>query len=313
MELLSKKKKLFAALIILSVVIIAFTGCGDSSASNNGNTGQNVQENISQESDASKQTNEPKEVENSIAYPNYEGYPIADGDITYHKMIINGKEYFLDAYSHNDNPDALYFSPTPIIYDFNGNAVGASSKGKETWAFNFADSFALMINGSENVNIDGELFVNVAPEVRKHAKYGDVFYCGTFFLIKMLDATVNFSDDRSAVYLTTNKEVSLEDTNAYELHLTAEGTLVATNATKSTEIKMDVAGNYSANELKKTAVEMDNDQNVKYRIVCSGCGGSGHVGSTISTYNPNSKMYEMKQDYRPCPNCGGKGYMILYK
>jgi len=226
-------------------------------------------------------------------------------------MFINGEEYFLDAYTHNDNPDVLFFSPTPIIYSWNGNAVGCSSKGKCCFAFCVEDTIALMALGDDNINFNGELFKDIAPENYKSKQYGDIFYCSTFFFVRMLGASVNFSDDRSAVYLNTERTADSQTTSKYDLHVTAEGELTAHNTADNTVIKFDMKGNYSVEE-EKVIIE-DNRQDAKIKIPCSRCGGSGHVGTAVNVYDPAAGVYQMKQTYQPCPNCGGKGYTTIYK
>lgn len=292
-------------IIMMIFMLFALVGCGE----NNETKVENVPE-----TETIKKTTEENVVEEAkeevTKYPNVKGYPIEKDDIKLCRVYINGYECFTDGYVKNDNPDIVYMVALEMICDGTnyGNGVVTEEDGKR--------SFGVCINGKLAVNklgeniliIDGETYEDLSPEMRVLFEDYNDYCCTTLLLEKMLGAKVNFSEDRSAVYIETSEKIDKEKTEMYELDLSGYGKLIAKN--KETGEKLIFkCGNYEKNSSSGSNKKGGSSNNASnYPQICTACGGTGKTYGVQNVYNPVTNSFEFKSTFVTCISCGGTGH-----
>ena len=290
-------------IIMMIFMLFALVGCGGSN--------KTEVENVPQ-TETIKETTEENVIEETkeevTKYPNVKGYPIEKDDIKLCRVFINGYEYCSDGYIKNNYPDVVYMVALEMVYDGNayGNGVVVDEDGEV--AFGACINGKLIVNrlGESILNIDGEIYEDLAPEKRIIYKDNNDYFCTTLFLEKALGAKVNFSEDRSAVYIETSEKIDEEKSQMYELDLSGYGKLVAKNI--ETEEKLILkCGDDRKNSSGGSNTKGGSNNTSNSHQICSACGGSGKTYGVQNVYNPVTNSFEFKSTFVTCISCGGTG------
>ncbi len=269
---------------------------------------------------------------------NAAGYPKQDGDKKLHAFYVNGKRMSFDVYTYGDSKD-VYAPPCPICWFALG--IDAVSVSRSVEGVNVAGSFAARINGKVVTNHTGSSttlvgsgsYSDLVPEY-----YHNDYHCSLLLFQKSLNATVEFSPDASAVYLTVNKAYP-EASNCDDFDLEIDGTLQYDG--KSDTGFVPGENTTPPEEPTKPSEEPSTKPDNPTTTVCPSCGGTGH--KTCSVCNGSGKVMgsrtEMKYipgpngtqimiptqvpcqvtctgcggiAFRLCSSCGGSGRLVIY-
>ena len=291
-------------LLMLLIIFLSFTLVGCSGSNEN-------EFDKSSETETLEENSEEINADNTgdQNYPNVKGYPIEKDDIKLCRVYINRHECFTDGYVKNDNPDVVYMVVLEMICDGNtyGNGVVVEEDGKRS--FGACINGKLVVNklGENILNIDGEIYEDMAPEMRVLFEDYNDYCCTTLLLEKTLGAKVNFSEDRSAVYIETSEEIDEEKTQMYELDLSGYGKLIAKNKETGEKLIFKCGNDEkkSSGGSNKKGGSSNNTSN--YPQICTACGGTGWTYGVQNVFDPVTNKFEYKSTMVRCISCGGTG------
>lgn len=239
---------------------------------------------------------------------NVDGYPETKEGKVFHAFFINGERADYDVYTYGDKTDVYMpifwvccnLGISPYSVSKNGNTVGA---------------FAARINGSIAVNCTEKASTTVDSEEYPDAKpeyYDNDYHCTYLLLNKTLGATLEFSPDKSAVYLTTAKPVNEKKSECPDFELETDGSL---------KYNESYTGGDSGRS-EEPSSKKNNEPSSVYtptqrscpscsgmgRMMCSSCGGRGSTPGVRMQFDPIT----MRSTYVPCNNmcysCAGTGF-----
>lgn len=243
-------------------------------------------------------------------YPNVEGYPIEKSDVKLCKLYFDGYECFCDGYTKDENPDVVYMIALEAIYDATHSENGFVSGRDNDVSFCACINGKLVLNklGENILNIDGEIYEDMAPEMRVVFEDYNDYCCTTLFLEKTLGAKVTLSQDRSAAYIETTEKVDENESRVYDLDIIGEGKLIAKN--KNTGEKKTIIYNEKGMTISAGSTNNGNSSNNHgpEKQICTACGGSGQVMGSTNVLNPMTGTYTMQPAMVRCTVCGGSGY-----
>lgn len=268
---------------------------------------------------------------------NVAGYPKKDGDKTLLALFVNGKRLSYDAYVYGDSGD-VYAPPCPICWSALG--IDAVSVSRSIGGKNVDGSFAARINGkvvtnhtgSDKTLVGDDSYSDLVPEY-----YHNDYYCSLLVFQKALNATVEFSPDASAVYLTHERAYP-EGSRCNDFDLDPDGILTydgpADNGfvpDKPTpppeEPTTDRPEEPSTTPSPGPETTMCVSCAGTGRITCGVCGGSGRTwgSQTIMQFDPFTGIMMPKTvpvqvscmacgglGGRTCVNCGGSGRITVH-
>ena len=264
------------------------------------------------------------EEEAAEPYPNVEGYPVEENGISFCKVFINGEEFMSDGYVKNDAPDTLFVVALDLTYQTGCDALCCSTdkNGKRYESFGASVNGKLVLStmGEACLNIDGEVFEDLAPEKEEVYEGFEDYCCTTLFLEKTVGATVTFSADKSAAYIELGEPVSEEASKIYDLDLDPVGKLTATNKSDGTVTKLTIpstqvsSGNSGGssssggNSGGSSSGGNSGGSSAPARQRCSRCGGSGFTNGSVMVYDPAFGGMRSVTQTITCPSCGGSGW-----
>ena len=275
-------------------------------------------ESIQTEQETEKETETETTAEDD-KYPNYPGYPKEKDGLKLCKLYVDDYECFCDGYIKDEYPDKVFFIALEV-YDFLGiegpMCVGDDSNNE---SFCACINGKLVINtlGKPYLNVDGNVYDDLAPEKAKVYEDFNDYCCTTLFLEKTLGATVHISADRSAAYIELGEKASCDESGKYKLDLKANGKLTATDNSTGNKIVIDGvtaqadtisgSGTGSGGKSGGNSSAYKNDQ-PQTRARCSQCGGSGFTNYMSNVFDPVTGGYRMQTVSGVCPSCHGTGY-----
>ena len=252
-------------------------------------------------------------------YPNYPGYPKEKDGLKLCKLYVDNYECFCDGYIKDEYPDRVFFIALEV-YDFLGiegpMCVGDDS-GNESFCACINGKLVVSTLGKPYLNVDGNVYDDLAPEKAKVYEDFNDYCCTTLFLEKTLGATVHISADRSAAYIELGEKASCDESGKYKLDLKANGKLTATDNSTGNKIVIDGvtaqadtisgSGTGSGGKSGGNSSAYKNDQ-PQTRARCSQCGGSGFTNYMSNVFDPVTGGYRMQTVSGVCPSCHGTGY-----
>ncbi|MBQ6067833.1 MAG: zinc finger-like domain-containing protein [Clostridia bacterium] len=274
---------------------------------------------------------------------NVEGYPKTDDDKVLHAFFVNGKRMSFDVYTYGDSPD-VYAPPCLICWlalDIDAVSVSRSVGGK-----NVDGAFGARINGkvvtnhtgSDKTLVGGGTYPDLVPEY-----YNNDYHCSLLLFQKALNATVEFSPDSSAVYLTHEKAYP-EGSKCDDFDLEPDGTLAYDGPSDNGFVpgKSDPIEEPSTIPSEEPTSNPSEEPSTNHSTgpktitcpVCAGtghttctvCGGSGRTWGTQTTYRIDPITGMMMPTTVPaqvtcmacggvpfkiCSGCGGSGHIIV--
>lgn len=293
-------KKLIKAIMAILISVCFFTSCGS----------KQIEEPVLDDKQETTEVIVEEVKEEDPNYPNVEGYPIEKSGVKLCKLYFDGYECFCDGYTKDENPDVVYMIALEAIYDATHSENGFVSGRDNDVSFCACINGKLVLNklGESILNIDGEIFEDMAPEMKVVFEDYDDYCCTTSFLEKTLGAKVTLSQDRSAAYIETTEKVDENESRIYELDIKGEGKLIAKD--KNTGEKKTII--YNETGMSITAGSTNNgggsNNHGPEKQICSACGGSGQVMGGTSVFNPVTGNYAVQPTMVRCTVCGGSGY-----
>ena len=259
-----------------------------------------------------------EEEETVESYPNVEGYPVEKNGISFCKVFINGEEFMSDGYVKNDAPDTLFVAALDLTYQTGCDAICCSTdkNGKRYESFGASVNGKLVLStmGEACLNIDGEVFEDLAPEKAEVYEGFEDYCCTTLFLEKTVGATVTFSADKSAAYIELGEPVSEEASKIYDLDLDPVGKLTATNKSDGTVTKLVMpstqvsSGSSNGSSGGSSGGGSSGGSSAPARQRCSRCGGSGFTNGSVMVFDPAFGGMRSETRTITCPSCGGTGW-----
>ena len=298
-------KKVFCLLLSVLLVCSLF-GCGA------GKQSETVSNDPAIEIDTivEEETTEP--------YPNVEGYPVEKNGISFCKVFVNGEEFMSDGYVKNDAPDTLFVVALDLTYQTGCDALCCSTdkdgKRYESFGASVNGKLVLSTMGEACLNIDGEVFEDLAPEKEEVYEGFEDYCCTTLFLEKTVGAMVTFSADKSAAYIELGEPVSEEASKVYDLDLNPVGKLTATNKSDGAVTKLAMpstqvsSGSSSGSSGSSSGGGSSGGSSAPARQRCSRCGGSGFTNGPVMIYDPAFGGMRSETRTITCPSCGGTGW-----
>lgn len=297
-------KRFINIFISMLICVCILSACSNKNDIDNNTTNNEIEEVIEQ-----VQEEDPN-------YPNVEGYPIQKDGYKLIKLYVDGYECFCDGYIKNEYPDTVFLIALEGIFDAthaDGMCVG-NENNDESFCACINGKLVLSRLGQPYLNVDGEIYDDLAPEIAVvYEDYKD-YCCTTLYLEKTVGAIVHLSQDKSAAYIELNEKVDEDASKVYDLDLDATGILQAKskiNGEKKTliynEEGMTISATSSGGESGNNRPDYIDNTPVQ-RQKCSQCGGSGFTNYMQSVYDPVSKMNIMKSVSGVCPHCHGTGY-----
>lgn len=294
-------KKLIKAIMVILISVCFLSSCSSKK--------QELPD-LSNNEDSIEDVDTHKEDSN---YPNVEGYPIEKDDIKLCKIYMDGKECFCDGYTKDENPDVVYIIALESIYDITTaqNGFVVDSDGETSFCACINEKLIVNKLGEPILNIDGEIFEDVAPEIRVVFEDYKDYCCSTLLLEKTLGASVTLSQDRSAAYIETSEKVDEESSQMYELDLDGVGRLKAKNKdTGETKVIMydkegvTISGGSNSNGNNGQG----SSNNIPGSNLCPICHGTGQAMGSKMVLNPVTNTFTSQPAMVTCTHCGGSGH-----
>ena len=275
---------------------------------------------------------------------NVAGYPKKDGERTLHAFFVNGKRMDFDVYTYGDSTD-VYAPPCLICWlalDIDAVSCSVWEDGR-----NVDGAFAARINGKVVTNHTGSdktlagdaTYTDLVPEY-----YDNDYHCSLLLFQKALNATVEFSPDASAVYLTHERaypsgskcdDFDLDPDGALSYDGPADNGFVPSADDLSPEDPVEEPSTNPSEEPSSNPVEEPStNHSTEPRTImcpmcagtghttCSVCGGSGRTWGSQTTYHMDPFTGIMMPQtvpvqvtcmacggvpFRTCGTCGGSG------
>lgn len=296
-------------LIILTVLLsLVFTGCSKDREYKTVNKSSKTEDETVEEVTVEEAKGDPN-------YPNVAGYPIEKDGVKLCKIYMNGKECFCDGYIKDENPDIVYIIALESIYDITTAQNGFVVDSDGETSFCACINGRLIVNklGEPVLNINGDVYEDLAPEIRVVFEEYKDYCCTTKFLEIVLDAKVTLSQDRSAAYIETSEEVDEKTSQMYELDLDGVGRLIAKN--KDTGEKRVISYNKVGMTISSGTNNKGNgngnngsSSNLPGSNNCPICHGSGQVMGSKMVLNPVTNSFTSQPAMVTCTHCGGSGH-----
>ena len=302
--------KHIASLLLAILISILLLACGDNAAGTSVEEIPEVQE-LAQD-----------EVEEVPTYADVEGYPKELNGYTHHKLFINGQANGDDAVTLSDAPDTVYVRSLILSWDLDGDGMACSctdgNNKLEGAAFCACFNGCVAVNhtGGTQTVIDGVAYDDARPFHYSGGDYNGEYFCSTLYLEKMLDATVTFSEDRSAVYLETGVPVDYDDSHIYDFDLSYTGKLKLTNLSDGTvteyRVNSNTSGSGSGGNNQSAGSQAPAYKQCSMCLgrgstFCAACGGTGRTMRMVNVMDPVTHNFTMRSESSICLSCGGSG------
>lgn len=270
---------------------------------------------------------------------NVAGYPKKDGEKTLRAFFVNGRRMDFDVYTYDESRD-VYAPPCPICWSALG--IDAVSVSVSVGGKNVDGAFASRINGkvvtnhtgSDTTYVGDKSYTDLVPEY-----YNNDYHCSLLLFQKALNASVEFSPDSSAVYLSLDKAYP-DGSRCDDFDLKTDGTLYydgpsdngfvpGEEPSTSEEPTTEPSEEPSTKPSDEPSTNPSGPKTVMCpmcagtgHITCSVCGGSGRTWGTQTQYQidpftgmmmPKTVMVQVTctacggVPFRTCGTCGGSG------
>lgn len=214
-------------------------------------------------------------------------YPFTDEEgRTHYQIYINGEmiQTEHDAYTYPDEPDGAYYPIVEILKHF----------GIECLFDEHMEALTTRVNGqiitcktdSSDIVIGKYTLGGTSPE------YIDgCFYVPSYTFMRLLDAVVDFTSDRSGVTITTETTIDTAASGTAGLSISAETVPDLGKPLYSGAQACPTCGGSG-------------------RAICTSCSGTGSSTQYAQVRDPISGQYTIRSNRVFCSHCGGSGRAV---
>lgn len=222
----------------------------------------------------------------SAAEPAAPGYPYEDDQgRTHYQLYINGElvETQHDPYTYAEEPDGAFYPIVEVLKALGVECLFDSDLMQLTTRLN--GQVITCGTGDTDIVVGKTTLGGTAPEY-----VDDCFYVPSYTFMQLLDATVDFTPDRSGVTLTTDTVVDPGTSGVAGLSLSSPaGTALG--------------------EQKVSGAEACASCHGTGRAVCTFCSGTGSITQFLQTRDPITGQMTIHSTHTSCSRCGGSGYV----
>lgn len=267
-------KKLFTYLLITAMVL---TLC---SCSHNENSHK---PDIASEKSSPSATNSDKSGAEEVKTKQL-SYPYVDTEgRTRYQLYINGKlvKTKHDPYTYANKPKGAYY-PIVEIFEYLGVEC-LFDKSVQTLTTKINGTVITCSTGNKDISVGKKTLGGTAPEY-----IDDCFFVPSYTFMELLDAVVDFNNDRSGVTIKTNLAINPATSGI-------RGLSISTKA---------------ANDIGKKVYSGPNTCTAcggTGRSYCSRCSGTGFITQYLQTRNPATGQMTITSTKTICMSCSGSG------
>ena len=239
-------------------------------------------ESISDNSQSEESTIDESQGEESIS--EQPTYPYVDTEgRTRYQLYINNKliETQHDPYTYASEPNGAYYPIVEIFNELGVECLFDESIGTLTTKINGV--VIKCSNGNEDIIVGNKTLGCTASEY-----IDDCFYVPSFTFIELLDAVVDFNNDRSGVTITTDLAINTATSGIQGLSISAD--------TVNTIGEKIHTGNDACPSCGGTG-----------KGLCTRCSGTGYVTTYIQKWDPITNRMTITSTRTICSSCGGTG------